>query len=77
MSLFLSTNIYDATQNFFTILTVWTKIVHTASGEDNHCPHCYWCGQQVKKVLARNLVAFNKSLLGEFPFQTQSVSIGE
>ena len=48
--LFLSASIYDTTQNFFTILTVWTKIVHTANGEDNHCPHCYRCGQNVKNV---------------------------
>ena len=40
----------DTTKNFFTILTVWTKIVHTVSGEDNHCPHCYQCGQNVKNV---------------------------
>ena len=50
MSLFVSATIYDTTQNFFTILTVWTKIVQTASGEDNHCPHCYRCGLYVKNV---------------------------
>ena len=52
ISLFLSATIYDTTQNFFTILTVWTKIVHTctASGGDDHCPHCYCCGQNVKNV---------------------------
>ena len=35
MSLFLYVTIYDTTQNFFTILTVWTKIVQTAIGVDN------------------------------------------
>ena len=50
MSLFVSATLYDKTQNFFTILTVWTKIVHTASGEDNHCPHCYGFGLYVKNV---------------------------
>ena len=50
MSLFVSATIYDTTQNFFTILTVRAKIVHNASGEDNHCPHCYWCGLYVKNV---------------------------
>ena len=34
ISLFLSATINDTTQNFFTIFTVWTKIVHTASGVD-------------------------------------------
>ena len=32
--LFLSVTIYDTTQNFLTILTVWTKIVQTARTED-------------------------------------------
>ena len=50
MSLFVSATIYDTTQNFFTILTVRTKIVQTASTEDNFCPHCYRCGQNVKNV---------------------------
>ena len=50
ISLFLSATLYHTTQNFFTILTVWTKIVHTASGEDNHCLHCHQCGQNVKNV---------------------------
>ena len=50
MSLFVSATIYDTTQNFFIILTVWAKIVHTASGDDNHCPHCYRCGLYVKNV---------------------------
>ena len=50
MSLFVSTTINDTTQNFFTILTVWTKIVHTASREDNHCPHGYQRGQHVENV---------------------------
>ena len=55
MSLFLSATIYDTIQNFFTILTVWTNVVHTAAGEDNHCPHRYWCGQNVKKILKISL----------------------
>ena len=46
----MSTTLYDTTQNFFTFLTMWTKIVHTASDEDNHCPHCYRCGLYVKNV---------------------------
>ena len=50
ISLFLSTTKYDTTHNFFTILTFWTKIVHTASSEDNHCLHCYRCGKNVKNV---------------------------
>ena len=37
-------------KTFSQFLTVWTKIVHTASGWDNHCPHCYRCGQNAKNV---------------------------
>ena len=56
MSLFVSATIYDTTQNFFTILTMWTKIVHAASNEDNHCPRCLR-EQHVKNV--------EKSYIGE------------
>ena len=35
MSLFLSASLYDTTQNFFTILTVWPIFVLTAIGVDN------------------------------------------
>ena len=34
---------------FFTILTMWTKIVHNASGQQPlHCLHCYRVGNTLK-----------------------------
>ena len=45
------------------LITVWTKIVYTASGEDNHCPHCYRCGLYVKHVEKIDSIIFKAKIL--------------
>ena len=47
---------------FFTISTLWTKVTHTANGEDNHCPYCYRCGQHVKNIEKYSIFAFHEPL---------------